>query len=65
MNLDRGLTPALLSMLQKSAGAGFANIVLDSDGTRRRVKLLFNEGDKYAAQLVTAPLLDILNPTSI
>ena len=63
--LKRGLTPALLSMLQKSAGAGFTNIVLDSDGTRRRVKLLFDVDDKYAAQLVTAPLLDILQPTSI
>ncbi len=65
LELQRGLTPALLSMLQKSAGAGFTNIVLDNDGTRRRVKLLFDEDDKYAAQLVTAPLLDILKPTSI
>ncbi len=65
LGLERGLTPALLSMLQKSAGAGFTNIVLDSDGTRRRVKLLFNNDDKYAAQLVTAPLLSILKPSSI
>ena len=65
LGLTRGLTPALLSMLQKSAGAGFTNIVLDSDGTRRRVKLLFNEDDQFAAQLVTAPLLSKIKPTSI
>ena len=65
LGIFRGLTPALLGMLQKSAGAGFTNIVLDSDGTRRRVKLLFDEGDKYAVQLVTAPLLSILKPSLI
>ncbi|MCR4940905.1 MAG: adenylate/guanylate cyclase domain-containing protein [Treponemataceae bacterium] len=65
LGIVRGLTPALYSMLEKSAGAGFTNIVLDSDGTRRRVKLLFDEYDKYAAQLVTAPLLNIVKPSSI
>ncbi len=65
LGLKRGLTPALLQMLEKSAGAGFTNIILDSDGTRRRVKLLFDESDGYAAQLVTAPLLDVLKPSKI
>lgn len=65
MNNDRGLTPAMLLFLEKSNGAGFTNIVLDSDGTRRRVKLLFDEDDQYAAQLVLAPILTKLNPTAI
>lgn len=59
------LVPAMDSLLYASQGAGFTNIVLDGDGVRRRVKLVFPYEDKYVPQLVFAPMLKILNPESI
>lgn len=68
---DRGLVPALESMVTASAGSGFTNVLLDSDGSRRRVKLLADftnpkTGEvKYVGQLVFAPMLSILKPEKI
>lgn len=59
------LVPAMDSLLYASQGAGFTNIVLDTDGVRRRVKLVFPYADKYVPQLVFAPMLKILNPETI
>lgn len=59
------LVPAMDSLLYASQGAGYTNIVLDDDGTRRRVKLVFPYEDMYVPQLVFAPMLKILNPESI
>ena len=61
----KGFTPALYELVDGAEGAGFTNIVLDEDGTRRRIKLLFDIEDKYAAQLVFAPILGLLKPESI
>ena len=63
--LEKGFTASLQSLLEQSSGAGFTNVVLDSDGVRRRIKLFFNKDEQYAAQLVFAPILNILKPTSI
>ena len=63
--LEKGFTASLQSLLEHSSGAGFTNVVLDSDGVRRRIKLFFNKDEQYAAQLVFAPILNILKPTSI
>ncbi len=60
-----GFCPAKEEFVRAAAGAGFTNVVLDSDGTRRRVELLSRQGDYYAGQLVFAPLLKILNPEKI
>ena len=60
-----GFSPALHTLIAHAAGAGFTNVVIDSDGTRRRIELLYDYGGKYAAQLSFAPLLHILNAERI
>jgi len=63
--LSKGFTASLQVLLEQSSGAGFTNVVLDSDGVRRRIKLLFNTESQYSGQLVFAPILDILKPSRI
>ena len=63
--LLKGFTASLEVLLEQATGAGFTNVVLDSDGVRRRIKLFFNKGDQYAGQLVFAPILNILKPSHI
>lgn len=61
-----GFCPAREQFMKGATGAGFTNVVLDSDGTRRRVELLSDQGDgSYVAQLVFAPILKILNPKKL
>ncbi len=63
---ELGFAPALHDFIAHARGAGFTNIVLDSDGTRRRVELLSKQGDgAYAGQLVVAPMLHLLNVQKI
>lgn len=59
------LVPPMKLLIEAAKGAGFTNIVLDNDGVRRRVKLVFPYEDAYVPQLVFAPMLKILNPESI
>jgi class 3 adenylate cyclase len=59
--IGKGFTPALHSMMQRAHGAGFTNSNVDSDGTRRRMELLYAYGDNYLPQLVFEPLLNILD----
>ena len=55
---------AILPILQGGRGAGFPNVVVDSDGVRRRIDLIMEYEGSYFAQLAFAPLLDLLgNPT--
>lgn len=63
--LIKGFTASLQVLLEQAKGAGFTNVVLDSDGVRRRIKLFFNKDEQYAGQLVFAPILDILKPSEI
>lgn len=56
-----GFAPALHSLIARASGAGFTNVVIDSDGTRRRIELLYDYDGKYAAQLSFAPLLHTLD----
>lgn len=60
-----GFCPAREQFIRSAQGAGFTNVVLDVDGTRRRVELLSKQGDRYAGQLVFAPILRMLDPESI
>lgn len=60
-----GFCPAREQFMLGAKGAGFTNIVLDSDGTRRRVELLSRQENGYAGQLVFAPILRNLNPEEI
>ncbi len=55
--------PAIPEVLTRSAGAGFPNVVVDPDGVRRRIELLWLYEDRYIPQLILSPLLSWLgNP---
>jgi adenylate cyclase len=56
-----GFSPAMHSIISHAAGAGFTNVVIDSDGVRRRIELLYDYDGKYAAQLAFSPLLKIMD----
>lgn len=62
---EKGLTPAILPLLKRIAGAGFPNVYVDEDGVRRRMPLLVEHEGSYVPQLVFAPILDILDPERI
>ncbi len=58
-----GLVPAIFPIISRGAGAGFPNVIIDNDGVRRRIDLLYEYDGKYFAQLAFRPLLDLLgNP---
>jgi adenylate cyclase len=55
--------PAIYPVLSGAAGAGFPNVVVDNDGVRRRIDLLAEVDGTYYAQLILAPMLDLMgNP---
>lgn len=57
------IRPAILPIIQGAAGAGFPNVIVDSDGVRRRIDLIMEYEGHYFAQLAFSPLLDWLgNP---
>lgn len=62
-----GYSPAKHQFISKAKGAGFTNIIIDKDGTRRRVELLNyqKQFNKAVGQLVFSPLLDIIKPEEI
>lgn len=60
-----GFCPALEQFMKGAKGAGFTNVVLDSDGTRRRVELLSRQNDGYIGQLTFAPILKKLDPKEL
>ena len=58
---QRSLIPALSTIIDHAAGAGFTNVYVDPDGTRRRIELLNQYDGKYAGQLSFSPLLNYLS----
>ncbi|MDR2700959.1 MAG: adenylate/guanylate cyclase domain-containing protein [Spirochaetaceae bacterium] len=57
------ILPALPSFSMSAKGAGFTNVEIDRDGTRRRVYLAQNIYDHWYFQLAFSPLTDYLgNP---
>lgn len=62
---SKGIAPAILPLISNAAGGGFPNVVIDDDGIRRRIELLVEHDGKYVAQLVFAPILDVLKPEKI
>ncbi|MDP3178952.1 MAG: CHASE2 domain-containing protein, partial [Spirochaetaceae bacterium] len=56
----QGILPTISPILERGAGAGFPNVWVDPDGVRRRIDLFYEYDGKIYAQLVMAPLLDIL-----
>jgi hypothetical protein len=61
----KGIAPAILPLISSAAGAGFPNVVIDEDGIRRRIELLSEYDGEYVAQLVFAPILDMIKPEKI
>lgn len=58
-------SPCMNEFISHAKGAGFTNVTLDSDGTRRRVPLLVEYEDGFLAQLAFSPLLKTVNPQKI
>ncbi|KGE70931.1 CHASE2 domain-containing protein [Spirochaeta lutea] len=57
------MNPTIYPVLSRAAGAGFPNVIIDSDGIRRRINLIYKFQDRYYGQLAFRPLLDYLgNP---
>ncbi|MFH2112983.1 MAG: CHASE2 domain-containing protein, partial [Spirochaetota bacterium] len=59
------ILPTITPILSRAAGAGFPNVYVDPDGVRRRIELFYQYGDRKFAQLVLAPLLDILGKPEV
>lgn len=64
-SMTEGFSPAISVMMKRAAGAGFTNVIVDPDGLRRRVELLYKSDDKYLGQLVFAPMVDMMDVDSI
>ena len=60
-----GLSPAIKPILTRAAGAGFPRVIVDADGVRRRVNLIYQYKGKYFGQLVFRPLLSYLGNPAI
>lgn len=62
---ERAFIPVLQKIGSHAAGAGFTNVILDVDGTRRRIELLQSCPPKFMAQLVFSPLARMLDVQEI
>ena len=60
-----GFSPAMHQFISHANGAGFTNVIIDMDGTRRRIELLNKKDEVFSGQLAFAPVLKILNPEEI
>ena len=56
-----GFNPALHKLITHSAGAHFTNSVVDNDGVRRRIQLLYWYKDYFINQLAFGPYLEIVD----
>ena len=63
--IAEGFSPTLNTLLKRANGCGFTNVQIDTDGSRRRIELLFYRNGKYLPQLVFAPLLNMLDVQNI
>lgn len=61
----RGFTPAYFPIISRAYGAGFTNVYVDPDGTRRRIELLSENEGEYVGQLVFAPFLNLVDAQKI
>ena len=57
----RGFNPAMHKLITRSCGADFTNSVVDNDGVRRCIQLLYKYQDHYINQLSFGPFLDIVD----
>lgn len=61
INEFEGFNPALNKLITRSFGANFTNSVVDDDGVRRRIQLLYRYKDNYIPQLAFGPYLEIVD----
>ena len=62
----KDFVPAYNKIISRAAGAGFTNVIVDRDGTRRRVELLNSHGNgRYTGQLAFAPLVRLMDVQSM
>ena len=59
------IIPPLPGFSMVAAGAGFTNVEIDSDGTRRRIDLAQNIHDHWYLQLAFSPLINFLGEPEI
>ncbi len=59
------IQPVIRSIGSRGAGAGFTNVVVDTDGVRRRVNLLADYDGRLFGQLAFVPLWDLLGRPEI
>lgn len=64
-NDKQAFCPALPKIIKGANGAGFTNVTVDSDGSRRRIELLYDIDGKFLGQLVFAPLLKYLDVQNV
>lgn len=64
-NEEGGFVPALNKLMTRAYGANFTNSVVDSDGTRRRMEILYKYKDKYICQLTFGPYMNIVDSHEI
>ncbi|MBR6297578.1 MAG: CHASE2 domain-containing protein [Treponema sp.] len=64
-NISRDFVPAIHKIISSAKGAGFTNVVVDTDGTRRRVELLNQHNGRYTGQLSFSPIVRMLDVTEI
>ena len=60
-----GFNPALHTLISRSAGANFTNSVVDGDGIRRRIQLIYKYNDKYINQLAFGPFLEMVDSNEL
>lgn len=60
-----GFVPALHKLMTRAYGANFTNSVVDNDGVRRRMELLYSYNNRYLPQLSFGPFLEIVGSRDI
>ena len=60
-----GMTPALHKLITRAHSVSFTNSVVDKDGVRRRMEMLFDFDGKYLPQLAFGPYLDIVKSRNL
>ena len=61
----RGFNPAMFKLITHAYGADFTNSVVDNDGVRRCIQLLYKYNNHYIKQLAFGPYLDIVDSQDI
>ena len=69
VNADRSGMVDILApirpVLEAAKGAGFTNVLIDSDGVRRRIELARKVDGRWYLQLIVAPILDMLGKPAL